>query len=199
MVAWGLIMTLMGIVQSYHGLLVARLLLGMAEAGLFPGVAYCITLWYCREEVQLRQALFFSAASIAGAFSGILAFGIAKMDGVGGLEGWRWMCVFRLTWKDRNEANLTNRFILEGIATLVVAVVAFFVLHDFPAATASFLTVEERAWVLHRLKYQGSKDSGYMVEETESLRWKHVKEAFADWQVWAGVFVSSPQSGLESY
>jgi len=91
MVAWGIVMTLMGIVQSYHGLLIARLFLGVAEAGLFPGVAYYITMWYCRHEGQLRQALFFSAASIAGAFSGLLAYGIAKMDGVGGLEGWRWM------------------------------------------------------------------------------------------------------------
>lgn len=55
---------------------------------LFPGVAYYITMWYCRHEAQFRQALFFSAASVAGAFSGLLAFGIAKMDGIGGLEGW---------------------------------------------------------------------------------------------------------------
>jgi hypothetical protein len=48
-------------------------------------------MWYCRHEIQLRTALFFSAASIAGAFSGLLAFAIAKMDGVGGLEG---------EWKD---------------------------------------------------------------------------------------------------
>ena len=48
-------------------------------------------MWYCRKEGQLREALFFSAASIAGAFWGLLAFAIAKMNGVGGLEGWRWM------------------------------------------------------------------------------------------------------------
>ena len=107
MVAWGIVMTLMGIVQNYHGLLIARIFLGVTEAGLFPGVcnsnsehwkhadrarkkvAYYITMWYCRHEAQFRQALFFSAASVAGAFSGLLAFGIAHMDGVGGLEGWR--------------------------------------------------------------------------------------------------------------
>src|ERR1700709_2452901 len=136
MVAWGVVMTLMGIVQSYHGLLIARIFLGVAEAGLYPGVAYYITMWYCRHEGQLRQALFFSAASIAGAFSGLLAFGISKMDGVGGLEGWRWI------------------FILEGIVTVLVAFLAFFVLHDFPE-TATFLTEEERAFVVYRLKYQG--------------------------------------------
>lgn len=47
------------------------------EAGLYPGVAYYITLWYPRHRAQFRQALFFSAASIAGAFSGLLAYGIA--------------------------------------------------------------------------------------------------------------------------
>jgi hypothetical protein len=48
-------------------------------------------MWYCRDEAQFRQALFYSGASMAGAFSGLLAFAIAKMDGVGGLAGWRWM------------------------------------------------------------------------------------------------------------
>lgn len=48
-----------------------------AEAGLYPGIAYYITLWYPRDRAQYRQALFFSAASVAGAFSGLLAYGIA--------------------------------------------------------------------------------------------------------------------------
>lgn len=77
MVAWGIVMTLMGIVHNYKGLLIARLFLGVAEAGLYPGVAYYITMWYCRTEAQFRQALFFSAASVAGAFSGLLAYAIA--------------------------------------------------------------------------------------------------------------------------
>ena len=77
MVGWGLVMTLMGIVKDYHGLLIARFFLGVAEAGLYPGVAYYITMWYCRSEAQFRQAMFFSAASVAGAFSGLLAFAIA--------------------------------------------------------------------------------------------------------------------------
>jgi MFS family permease len=70
-------MTLMGIVHNYTGLLICRLFLGVAEAGLYPGVAFYITMWYCRSEGQFRQALFFSAASVAGAFSGLLAYAIA--------------------------------------------------------------------------------------------------------------------------
>ncbi|KAF9736459.1 high-affinity nicotinic acid transporter [Paraphaeosphaeria minitans] len=171
MVAWGVVMTLMGIVQDYHGLLIARIFLGVAEAGLFPGVAYYITMWYCRHEAQFRQALFFSAASVAGAFSGLLAFGIAKMDGVGGLEGWRWI------------------FILEGILTVVVAVIAFFCLYDFPE-TASFLTEEERAFVVYRLKYQGQqKHDSVRVAQDDSFQWKYVKAAFLDWQIYFNILV----------
>lgn len=80
MVAWGTVMTLMGIVQDFKGLLIARLFLGVTEAGLYPGVAYYITMWYCRTEAQFRQAMFFSAASVAGAFSGLLAYAIAVSD-----------------------------------------------------------------------------------------------------------------------
>ncbi|KAI0539229.1 major facilitator superfamily domain-containing protein [Xylaria digitata] len=174
MVAWGVVMTLMGIVQNFQGLLSARLFLGVTEAGLYPGCAYYLTMWYCRREIQLRQAMFFSAGSIAGAFSGLLAFAIAKLDGLGGLEGWRWI------------------FILEGLATVVVAVAAFFLLYDFPE-TATFLTEEERAFVIFRLKYQGhleAKDEGSVqVAQADEFEWKYVWAAFKDWQIWVNIFV----------
>ncbi|KAF3052043.1 hypothetical protein E8E11_003033 [Didymella keratinophila] len=173
MVAWGIVMTLMGIVKDYHGLLIARIFLGVTEAGLFPGVAYYITMWYCRHEAQFRQALFFSAASVAGAFSGLLAFGIAHMDGVGNLEGWRWI------------------FILEGILTVLVAILAYFILYDFPE-TAGFLTEEERAFVVYRLKYQGASDTtinGVRVAQDDTFQWKFVKAAFLDWQIWTNIWV----------
>lgn len=138
---------------------------------MFPGVAYYITMWYCRHEAQFRQALFFSAASVAGAFSGLLAFGIAKMDGIGDLEGWRWI------------------FILEGILTVVVAVIAFFTLYDYPE-TAGFLTEEERAFVVFRLKYQGQqKNDNMRVAQDDSFKVKHVKAAFTDWQIYMSILV----------
>ncbi|KAF8843024.1 MFS general substrate transporter [Paxillus ammoniavirescens] len=73
MVAWGLVMTLMCLVNTYQGLVVARIFLGLAEAGLFPGVNYYISLWYPRAERSKRIAIFFSAATISGAFGGVLA------------------------------------------------------------------------------------------------------------------------------
>jgi len=70
------------------------------------------------------------------AFSGLLAYGISFMDGVGNYAGGRWI------------------FIFQGIAAVLVAIAAFFTLYDFPEA-ANFLAAEERAFMVWRLKYQG--------------------------------------------
>ena len=102
MLAWGIICTAMGTVTNYAGLLACRMLLGIAEGGLFPGVTYYITLWYKRHECGLRMAIFFSAATAAGAFGGLLARGISEMKGLAGHGGWAWI------------------FIIEGIITIVV-------------------------------------------------------------------------------
>ena len=91
------------------------------------------------------------------------------MDGVGNLAGWRWI------------------FILEGILTVLVAIVAFFTIYDFPE-TAAFLSEEEREWVVYRLKYQGSKGSGRLVAESDSFKWKYVKDAFTDWQIYLSLW-----------
>ncbi|BCS21672.1 uncharacterized protein APUU_22104S [Aspergillus puulaauensis] len=164
-------LTLMGIVNDYHGLLIARLFLGVAEAGLYPGIAYYITLWYPRHLAQYRQAFFFSAASVAGAFSGILAWAIAKMDGVGNYAGWRWI------------------FILEGILTVLVGVVAPFTMYDFPE-TASFLTDAEREYVIHALRTQTSGEARQeVVEEEAKFRTKYVVDAMTDWQIYIGLFM----------
>lgn len=181
MVAWGVVMTLMGLVTNYSGLLAARIFLGVTEAGLFPGVAYYLTSWYRRDEMQLRQAMFFSAASVAGAFSGLLAFAIGKMDQVGGLHGWQWI------------------FILEGLVTVLVAALAFFLLYDFPE-TATFLTEPEREFVVYRLKYQGQRLAGEapgdpsrsaraQVAQADEFKWAYVWQAFTDWQIWVNIFV----------
>jgi MFS family permease len=59
----------------------ARVFLGLAEGGLFPGVTYYISLWYPRQMQAKRVAIFFSAATVAGAFGGILAYGIEHLEG----------------------------------------------------------------------------------------------------------------------
>lgn len=71
---WGVVATLLGVVQNYPGYLASRFFLGVAESGLFPGVVFYLSMWYKRNEQHYRVALFFSAASLAGAFGGVLAW-----------------------------------------------------------------------------------------------------------------------------
>ncbi|PNS19670.1 hypothetical protein CAC42_7514 [Sphaceloma murrayae] len=164
MVAWGICCTLMGIVKNYEGLMAARAALGFAEGGLFPGVTYYITMWYRRHECGLRMAIFFSAATAAGAFGGLLARGITEMDGLGGLSGWAWI------------------FVLEGILTIIVAVTAFFIMSDYPD-TAKFLTTEEKAEIVRRLK----KDRSSLSDE---FNMKFFWAAIGDWKIWVHMFIT---------
>ncbi|TFK52785.1 MFS general substrate transporter [Heliocybe sulcata] len=158
-ITWGIIMTLMGLIKSYQQLVGIRICLGIAEAGLFPGVIYYLTFWYPRHMLQYRVGLFWGAATVSGAFSGLLAFGISFMSGTEGMLGWSWI------------------FILEGIGTVLVGVVAAFVLVDFPA-TAKFLTPRERAFIVDKQKYDISS-----VGEEERFAFRYIWAAFKDWQV----------------
>ena len=174
--AWGIVATLLGVTQNMSGFFAARFFLGVTESGLFPGVVFYLSMWYRREEQHYRISLFFSAASLAGAFGGILAYvsrrtfrneasidrdnqGIAHMRGVGGLNGWRWI------------------FILEGILTVVVSAAAYFFIHNYPA-TASFLSEEERSRIYARLK------SNNDATRDEAFSWKNVALALRDPKVW---------------
>ncbi|KAH7016762.1 major facilitator superfamily domain-containing protein [Ilyonectria destructans] len=168
-ITWGVVLTLQGIVKTYHQLLVTRILLGLAEAGFFPAATYLLTTWYCRWEVQTRLAVFFSAASLAGAFSGLLAFGIQHMDGVAGLGGWRWI------------------FILEGILTVVIGCAIPFMLPDSPNA-AGFLTQAEKNFINQRLQQDAGTAAGKVGTEG-AFQWRYLKEALLDWKIYLGCII----------
>jgi MFS family permease len=69
----------------------ARVFLGLAEGGLLPGITYYLSIWYKRSEQSQRVAILYSAASVAGACGGLLAYGIEKLEGIAGLHGWAWI------------------------------------------------------------------------------------------------------------
>ncbi|MCJ1380519.1 hypothetical protein MMC17_003627 [Xylographa soralifera] len=135
--AFGIIMLAQGFVHSYQGLLATRFLLGLAECGIFPGSFYLLSFWYKREEAQKRFTWYWCSVLVSSAFGGLLASAIANMNGVGGLSNWRWI------------------FILEGIITILVGIVAFFLVADFPR-DAKWLTENERNVVLARTSKSGS-------------------------------------------
>ena len=97
---WGVITVAMGCTKSFGGLVACRLLIGFFEAGFFPGCLYLISMYYKRHELQWRFNLFFCASIIAGAFSGLLAYAIAHMNGIAGYSGWRY--VLKLSFSSSN-------------------------------------------------------------------------------------------------
>ncbi|KZT35194.1 MFS nicotinic acid transporter Tna1 [Sistotremastrum suecicum HHB10207 ss-3] len=170
-IIWGVVMTMMGLVKNYHQLVGVRACLGVAEAGLFPGVVYYLTFWYPRHQLSRRIGYFFAPASIAGAFSGLLAYAISFMEGIQGLHAWQWI------------------FILEGIATVAAGLLAALLLYDVPA-TAGYLKPHERAYIVWRQKYAYSEQG-----EDETFSWQYVKDAICDWQVYTHVIVYMSANG----
>ena len=93
MFLFGLVTICQGLVHNYSGLLATRFFLGLAETGMFPGSFYLIGMWYKRSEAQKRYSFFFGSTSLAGAFGGLLASAIGKMNGMRGYLGWRWIFI----------------------------------------------------------------------------------------------------------
>ncbi|OQN95594.1 hypothetical protein B0A48_18299 [Cryoendolithus antarcticus] len=120
-------------VHNFSAMCGVRFVLGIFEAGMLPGIAYYLSRWYRRSELAFRLSLYIVMAPLAGAFGGLLASGILKLESVGSLHSWRMI------------------FVIEGIITCGLAIIGFFTLTDRPA-TANWLTQEERDLAIARVK-----------------------------------------------
>ena len=125
---------------------------------MFPGCMFLISRWYRRHEVLTRMAFFFVANDIAGTISGLLGAGLGSLHGAAGYSGWRWI------------------FFVEGAMTCTVAVIAWFTVPPFPE-DATFLSPEEKSWVLRRL----SLDSQGVTQE--KMTKKGVFQSLTDWKI----------------
>ncbi|KAK0717839.1 major facilitator superfamily transporter [Lasiosphaeria miniovina] len=163
----GVFMILMASVPVWHGLLAMRMFLGIAEAGLYPGINYYMSCWYKRDEFALRAAIFFSAASLSGAFGGFMAAAIQKLDGVGNLAGGRWV------------------FLIEGFLTIFAAVLGFWLVPDLPH-DARFLSPDDRVRLMRRLR---ADDQGSASTRGEQMNKALAKAAICDWKTWLAMLV----------
>ncbi|KAI0392327.1 MFS general substrate transporter [Xylariaceae sp. FL0594] len=167
-IAWGIVLIGLGLVHNWGSLAVLRIVLGLFEAGFFPSVIYLLGTWYTRFEMGKRYAFFYVIGCLASAFSGILAFGLIHLNGAAGLAGWRWIFVF------------------EGLLTVVIGAGGYWLLVDFPDSDRkvwSFLSAEERAWVVRKVK----ADRG--DAEVTKFDIKKFLGAGTDWRIWAYGFM----------
>lgn len=97
-VCWGGVTIGLGFTTHWTQALGCRAILGVLEAGYYPGCIFLLSCWYVRFEVQKRFSGFYLLALLASGFSNILAFGLSEMKGLGGLNGWQWIFAIVRTW-----------------------------------------------------------------------------------------------------
>ncbi|WP_163507284.1 MFS transporter [Fodinicola acaciae] len=140
MISWGIVAALLAAVQGPVSLYVVRIVLGIAEAGFFPGIILYLTYWFPASYRGRAVGLFMSAVAISTAVGAPIGGLLLGMDGLFGLDGWRWL------------------FILEGVPTVVVGVLVFWLLPSKPA-DAGWLSTEQRGWLTSRLTAEAQTTS----------------------------------------
>ena len=171
-VVWSLATIFSGFITNVAGLYAVRLILGACEAGLFPALNLYLTMVYKRDEQATRVSYLFVCTAIAGAFGGLLAYAILKMDGVAGYAGWRWV------------------YIIEGLFSFLVAPFIWFGLPNDPS-NAYFLTDDEkrmmRVRAVQRAQYMGS----------DEFSWAEVRIGLADPKLYLR-YITAPSSPITS-
>ncbi|KAK4686973.1 hypothetical protein P7C73_g3145, partial [Tremellales sp. Uapishka_1] len=159
---WGLITTLTCIVKSYGGYIVIRLALGCAEATIYPGGYLLLSMWYKPKELATRMSIFYGANTAAGAFGGVIAYGVGRLDHHGGWRAWRWL------------------FLIEGLITVFFGLMSYFLLPSFPhqyvsSGKQAWLTPDEALYARLRTKYAYGPHA-----PTYKFQWSDVIKAAKD-------------------
>ncbi|KZP33760.1 MFS general substrate transporter [Athelia psychrophila] len=158
-IGWGLCSTLMSTGFNFGSLITARVFLGIFEASFGPGIPLYFSFFYTKDEMGLRMAYWFGFAAIAGAFGGLIAFGVQQAHAA--IANWRLL------------------FIIEGLPAILLGFACFFLLPARPEST-SYLTEDERKIAVERMNRSGSGDTGAVVQK------QHIKAAFLDWRIYIG-------------
>ncbi|GAD94189.1 hypothetical protein PVAR5_2811 [Paecilomyces variotii No. 5] len=167
-IVWGIITMCLGFVRNFASFVAVRAILGIAEGGLLPGMVLYLSSFYRRSDLALRIGLFYTAASLSGAFGGLLARGLAMIGPRGGLGGWRWI------------------LIIEGLLTVACGMLSFIVLPN-SLDTARFLKEEERKLGQERLSLDrpsAVEAEAVVADEHEKLDWREVRRGILDPQMW---------------
>ncbi len=163
MVTWGIIAGAMGFLQTAGHFITLRVLLGIAEAGFFPGVIYLLSLWFPARYRARMIATFYLGVPIAQVIGAPLSVGLMQVGDAVGMVGWRLM------------------YIAEAVPAIILGVVCYFYLTDRPA-DAHWLTDEQRAWLMNTLEQE--ERAKPLVVGMQPTKWQMIRRALASRQVW---------------
>ena len=157
MVSWGLISSATALVVGERSFYVARFLLGVAEAGFFPGIVLYLTYWFPLRNRARVISLFATATALAGLIGSPLSGFILSMDGLGGCRGWQWL------------------FVLEALPAIGLGLGVLILLPDGPS-NARWLQPEEREWLMRTLRDEANN---------RAVHCRHtLREALGSLKVW---------------
>lgn len=142
MVTWGVCSACTALITGETSFVAVRFLLGIAEAGFFPGVAYFMTCWFPAHYRGRMMGIFYAFGALAGVVGGPLGAALLKLDGSLGIRGWQWI------------------FLVEGVPAVLLAAYGFATLCNRPIE-ARWLTPEQRGWLQRRLDEEGAAKSGH--------------------------------------
>ncbi|CAI0646384.1 unnamed protein product [Colletotrichum noveboracense] len=159
---WGVVSTCNAGAKTFTHLVVIRFFLGFVEAPFFPGAVFLMSSWYTRAELTRRIAYLYAGNALANMFGGLLGAAIlGNLEGDLGHAGWRWL------------------FIIEGVVAIAFALVAMWILPDYPHTT-KWLSEEERAYAAWRLIEDIQEADTYH----EQSMWGGVKMAVRDYRLY---------------
>ena len=132
MVTWGVVSTAMLFVNDELTFYVLRFLLGVAEAGFFPGIILYLTHWFPQRERARAVGLFMTATAMAGVIGAPISSALLQLHGFGGLNGWQWL------------------FLIEGVPAILLAPLVWVYMTERPSE-AAWLTADERDWLTREM------------------------------------------------
>ena len=148
---------------SFLQMVVLRALLGIGEAAFSPGVPFLLSFFFKRDELALRTGLFISAAPLATSFAGSLAWLITKTGKHGPIAAWRLL------------------FIVEGLPTIIFAIIAWYQIPDRPDK-ARYLSQREKR--IARLRLEDTGRTKFVATKRSKLDWREIREALIDLKCW---------------
>ncbi|BGO98287.1 putative High-affinity nicotinic acid transporter (putative) [Rhodotorula toruloides] len=154
---WSIATTCQAATHNPAALYVCRLFIGVGEAFFGQAMALYLSFWYTKQELAKRIGLFISAGSLAGAFSGLIAAGVSKINS--SIDNWRIL------------------FLVEGLPSLLLAIIVFFFLPSRPDSS-KFLNEDERTIACTRLNAESNGEVGTGID------WAAVRYAFKDWKIY---------------
>lgn len=159
---WSSLTMCLALSKSFSTLCAIRFLVGLAESTFYPGIQYIIGSWYKKEELAKRACLFHTASAIGPMVSGLLQAGLSRLDGRGGIAGWKWL------------------FIVDGVIAIPIALLGFIIMPDLPTTTkpSIFITQEHLDIAIERMESEGRKPPEKFTKEK-------IFNFFSTWHIYA--------------